>query len=133
MPEVNITIGGRQFEVACQEGEQPFLEAAAQLLDNEARILTDQIGRMPETRLLLMSGLMLADKTAGMDDQLQSLREQVASQEALIEELRARPAASAEPADPPPIPDTLTDGIETLAASAEALAQEMEQALPDLD
>ena len=30
MPEVNISIGGRLFEVACQDGEQRYLEAAAQ-------------------------------------------------------------------------------------------------------
>ncbi len=34
MPEVQIKIGGRPFQVACQEGEEHFLQAAAQLLDN---------------------------------------------------------------------------------------------------
>lgn len=70
MPEVEITIGGRTFEVACQEGEQHFLQSAAKMLDDEARVLTSQIGRIPEARMLLMAGLMLADKSAGMDDKL---------------------------------------------------------------
>ena len=70
MPEVTITIGGREFEVACQEGEEHFLRAAAQMLDNEAATLLNQIGRMPESRMLLMAGLMLADKTAGVQDKL---------------------------------------------------------------
>ena len=56
MPEVNIAIGGRLFEVACQEGEQRYLEAAARLLDREAAEMTDQLGRMPESRMLLMAG-----------------------------------------------------------------------------
>ena len=64
MPEVTIEIGGRQFEVACQDGEEHYLRSAEKLLDAEASVLQEQIGRMPEPRMLLMSALMLADKTA---------------------------------------------------------------------
>ena len=38
MPNVVITVGGRQFEVACQDGEESFLEAAARVLDDEAKL-----------------------------------------------------------------------------------------------
>ena len=64
MPELTITIGGRAFPVACQEGEEHFLRAAAALLDAEAQPLVAQMGRLPESRLLLMAGLMLADNVA---------------------------------------------------------------------
>ena len=63
MPELTISIGGREFTVACQEGEENFLKMAAQMLDDEAQVVVDQMGRMPEARMLLMSGLMLADAT----------------------------------------------------------------------
>ncbi|WP_445811313.1 cell division protein ZapA, partial [Yoonia sp.] len=36
MPQVEIFIGGRTFEVACQEGEEHFLHSAAAMLDAEA-------------------------------------------------------------------------------------------------
>ena len=62
MPEVQITIGDRQFEVACNAGEEDYLHAAARMLDEEAAVLASQIGRVPEARMLLMAGLMLADK-----------------------------------------------------------------------
>jgi len=68
MPEVTISIGGRNFDVACQEGEESYLHAAAKMLDEEAQVLSDQVGRMPEARMLLMAGLMLADKTASFED-----------------------------------------------------------------
>ncbi|HAW47492.1 MAG TPA: cell division protein ZapA, partial [Roseovarius sp.] len=64
MPEVTIEIDGRTFEVACQEGEESYLRFAAKLLDEEAAVLSAQVGRVPEARMLLMAGLMLADKTA---------------------------------------------------------------------
>ena len=74
MPEVKVTIGGRDFEVACQDGEEHFLRTAAKMLDGEATVLVNQIGRLPEARMLLMAGLMLADKTAGLEDQLTPLK-----------------------------------------------------------
>jgi len=70
MPEVTIHIGGRSFEVACQEGEEHFLHSAAKMLDDEAQALAAQIGRLPETRMLLMAGLLLADKTANLGERL---------------------------------------------------------------
>ena len=89
MPEVTISIGGRNFEVACQEGEEHYLHSAAKMLDTEAQTLASQIGRIPEARMLLMAGLMLADKTSGVQEQMVKLQEKLAAQERLIEELRA--------------------------------------------
>ena len=68
MPELSIRIGGRNYLVACQTGEEPFLEAAAALLDGEAHTLLQQIGNLSEAKLLLMSGLVLADKFAAIKD-----------------------------------------------------------------
>lgn len=122
MPEVTIMIGGRGFDVSCQEGEQPFLESAARLLDAEAQVLLSQVGRMPEPRMLLMAGLMLADKTAGLEDQVVDLREKLASQDALIEELKSRPAAEPNPASTE-IPEETLAALEDLVEQAEDLAQ----------
>ncbi|MEM6826158.1 MAG: cell division protein ZapA, partial [Pseudomonadota bacterium] len=88
MPEVRISIGGREFDVACQEGEEHFLHAAAQMLDNEAQTLLSQIGRMPENRLLLMAGLLLADKSAGSEDKVKSIERKVGALQAELEEAR---------------------------------------------
>ena len=89
MPEVEVSIGGRFFEVACQEGEEHFLQLAAKLLNGEASNLTNQMGRLSEGRMLLMAGLMLADKAADLDDQLREIEDKLRSQDQLIIELRA--------------------------------------------
>jgi cell division protein ZapA len=114
MPNVNIAIGGREFEVACQEGEEHFLHSAAKMLDTEAAVLVDQIGRMPESRMLLMAGLMLADKTAGLQDQLQKARGEMKSMRAELE------AAKAERAQ------VDLDTLAGLAGRAESLADRLE-------
>lgn len=123
MPEVNIEIGGRTFQVACQTGEEHFLHAAAKLLDNEASILAEQIGRMPEPRMLLMAGLMLADKTAGLEEELRNAEEAMEVQRRELTELRQTPAERVEVAV---IPSTVTDSLAELAARAESIADSIE-------
>lgn len=123
MPEVLITIGGRQFEVACQEGEEHFLRSAAKMLDAEAASLLGQIGRMPEARMLLMAGLMLADKTAGLEDQLRATEERALVAERVAATARANP----ERVEVPVIPRIVVDSFAEVAARAEALAQRVEE------
>ena len=62
MPTVDFTIGHKDYTLSCQEGEERLLKRAAAMLDTEARAILDQAGRMPEPRLLLLAGLMLADR-----------------------------------------------------------------------
>ena len=129
MPEVNISIGGRIFEVACQEGEEHFLHSAAKMLDTEASVLSEQIGRMPEARMLLMAGLMLADKTAGLEDKLRDAEDQCAALEAELRELSERPAPAPERVEVPVVPAAVTDQLAEIAARAESLAAEVEEKL----
>ena len=121
MAEVRISIGGRGFDVACQDGEEGFLRSAAALLDAEATTLVDQVGRLPEARMLLMAGLMLADKTAGMEEEM---RGKVAE----LERLKAQPQTEAERVEVPVIPTEVNETLAELAARAEALAQAAEEA-----
>ncbi|MEL6520145.1 MAG: cell division protein ZapA [Pseudomonadota bacterium] len=115
MAELEIEIGGRAFKVACQEGEEAFLKSAAALLDAEASALVNQIGRMPETRMLLMAGLMLADRTADFEDRAK-----------VAEAKLAEPAAPVEPqevrVEVPVIPESVTDNLSAMAERAEMLA-----------
>ncbi|WP_420863225.1 cell division protein ZapA [Algirhabdus cladophorae] len=131
MAEVDITIGARVFTVSCQEGEEHFLHAAAKYLDTEAQILVDQIGRLPENRMLLMAGLMLADKTAGLDEKVRIAAETVGKLEARIEELENRPSPQAERVEVAVVPDSVTDALAELAARAEALAETVEAKVPE--
>ena len=125
MPQVEITIGGRNFEVACQEGEEQFLMTAAAMLDVEASSLSTQIGRMPESRMLLMAGLLLADRTAGLEDKVREAEGRAAQLQAQID---AGPTATApaETIEVPVMPDGLIETLDDLAAKAETIAAEVE-------
>ena len=130
MPEVTVTVGGRPFEVACQAGDELFLRAAAKALDTEARVLLDQIGRMPESRMLLMAGLMIADRVAGMEDQARAQTAKLAQIEAELADLKARPAPAPERIEVPVLPRSVTDTLAEMAARAEALAAALAERLP---
>ncbi|WP_418592163.1 cell division protein ZapA [Ponticoccus sp. (in: a-proteobacteria)] len=127
--EVDIVIGGRTFEVACQDGEEQFLFTAAKLLDDEAGTLVSQIGRMPEARMLLMAGLMLADKTAGLEERLRDAQDKLAAAESALAREKGRPAPEPTKVEVPVIPDDLTDSLAEIAARAESLAEQVEEAL----
>lgn len=117
MPELEVTIGGRPFQVSCQPGEEHFLRSAAGMLDAEAQPIVAQLGRLPEAKLLLMAGLMLADKTAALEDDLRAMRARVA-------ELESRPVATRDVAV---VPKQVSDTLAELAARAEAMAARIEE------
>ena len=137
MPDVKVKIGDREFDVACQEGEEHFLRSAAAMLDAEAQTLLTQIRHLTEQRMLLMAGLMLADKTAALEDEQETLKARIAAQEKSLRSAeermadRARRIAELQEAGPrTELPESLTDGLAELAARAEALAEELESDAP---
>ncbi len=127
MPEVTIHIGGRGFEVSCRDGEEPFLQAAAKLLDDEAQVLSDQMGRMPESRMLLMAGLLLADKTGNQEDRVKATEARLAEVEAELNKLRNAPQPEPERIEVAVVPPSVTDTLAEMAARAEALAAVVEE------
>ncbi|MBU2993467.1 cell division protein ZapA [Octadecabacter sp. 1_MG-2023] len=122
MPQVEITIGGRSFEVACQEGEEQFLMTAAAMLDVEASSLSTQIGRMPESRMLLMAGLLLADRTAGLEDKVREAEGKLAQVQAQLESK----GTTTERVEVPVVPAETVESLTELARQAEYLAEEIE-------
>ncbi len=106
MPEIVVNVGGRPFTVACQEGQEGFLNAAADMLNTQSVALIDQIGQLPEARMLLMSGLMLADKTLAAEEELRQAQAEIAA-------LKAREGGA---------PAVELDELSALVTRAEALA-----------
>lgn len=119
MPELSVRIGGREYEVACRPGEERHLEMAVAMLDAEATALADRIGELPEARMLLMAGLILADRAVGMEKQLRDRKSSLAGQS---EGANATSGAELGEADGRETSDRLAE----LAAQAEALAERIE-------
>jgi len=71
MPQVTVTINGRQFRMGCEEGEEEHLQRLAEDLDNRISRLRTRFGEIGDTRLTVMAALTLADELAETRDKLQ--------------------------------------------------------------
>ncbi|MEL6915092.1 MAG: cell division protein ZapA [Pseudomonadota bacterium] len=127
MPEVKIKIGGRDFEVSCEPGQEHFLQTAAAMLDKEASALIQHTGRIPEAQMLLMAGLMLADRTAETEDRVRAAEDKLSRRDALISELQDLPTPEPNRVEVAVMPPQVSDAMEELAARAEAIAAELEK------
>ena len=62
MAEVELTIAGRKYRVACRTGEEDNLRAAAALVDGKSKEALAGLGTLSESRQLLFASLLLADQ-----------------------------------------------------------------------
>ena len=62
MAEVDLTIAGRSYRVACRNGEEDNLHSAARLVDAKSREALSGLGTLSEARQLLFASLLLADQ-----------------------------------------------------------------------
>lgn len=60
MANVTLTIGGRQFTVACADGEEAHVARLGRAIDAKASAAPGASGQ-GETRMLLFAALLLAD------------------------------------------------------------------------
>ncbi|MEQ8828809.1 MAG: cell division protein ZapA [Alphaproteobacteria bacterium] len=70
MAQVSISINGRPYTVACEDGQEPRLRELAAALDEEVSGLASAIGQVGDTRLLVIAGLSLVDRMADLAAEL---------------------------------------------------------------
>ena len=75
MTELEISIGGRIFSVACDNEEQEKVKEAAALINEEADSIQSQLGRLPESKMLLLSALMIADRLVDVQTESKTFKE----------------------------------------------------------
>src|SRR3954447_13199041 len=62
MPLVNVMVNGRAYTIACDEGEEEHLKELAAHVDAKAREVLGSVGQVGDTRMLLMTALLIADE-----------------------------------------------------------------------
>jgi cell division protein ZapA len=77
MTQVSVTINGRQFRMACEDGEEPHLMRLAEELDARIASLRARFGEIGDTRLTVMAALTLADELAELKKKLQRIEPQL--------------------------------------------------------
>jgi cell division protein ZapA len=64
MPQVNVSIGGRAYRLACNPGEEAHLESLARGVDAKITDMRASFGEIGDQRLTVMAALTLADELA---------------------------------------------------------------------
>ena len=78
MAHVNATIAGRQFRLACEDGQEDHLLALAKDMDERIAQLRAKFGEIGDTRLTVMAALMVADELSEALRRVRRLEEDVA-------------------------------------------------------
>ncbi len=75
MAQINVVINGRQFRVACDDGQEENLEALAKNLDDRINALRAKFGEIGDTRLTVMAAIQIGDDLADAKQQIRRLQE----------------------------------------------------------
>ncbi|HZB37366.1 MAG TPA: cell division protein ZapA [Beijerinckiaceae bacterium] len=79
MPQVQVTIAGRSYRMACGEGEEAHLEGLAADFDGKISALRDSFGEIGDMRLHVMAALTLADELAETRRRLAAIEEETSA------------------------------------------------------
>lgn len=101
MPQVNVTIAGKAYRMACGEGEEPHLEELARFYDGKIEEMRQAFGEIGDMRLHVMAALMVADemtemrrRIASLEQRLESLQGDAGSADQRAGEVEERAAAA---------------------------------------
>jgi cell division protein ZapA len=102
MAQVSVTIDGRKYRLACNEGEEERLESLAGVIDDKIGELRASFGEIGDQRLVVMAALTIADDLA-------EARDEAVAERKRTEAAQARAAA-------------LASNLDALGSRLEALA-----------
>ena len=69
MAQVSVTIDGRKYRLACNEGEEARLELLAGMIDEKIGEMRATFGEIGDQRLVIMAALTIADNLAEARDE----------------------------------------------------------------
>jgi cell division protein ZapA len=121
MAQVTVGIGGRNYRLACNPGEEAHLELLARTLDRKIQEMRQTFGEIGDQRLAIMAALTIADDANEAQRRASS---EAARAKAAEEEARTarRDAQEAE--------NALTKTLNEMAAKLDAFAAALGGAKP---
>jgi cell division protein ZapA len=75
MAQVNIQVNGRDYLIACEDGEEKHLRFLADYINRQVDGLVESVGQVGEARLLLMASLLVADELLEVSEELGALKD----------------------------------------------------------
>lgn len=72
MAQVSITLRGRSYQIACEDGQEAHLSRLGRYLDERAGQLLEQTGPVSDSMLLVMVSLLIADELSDAAGELEN-------------------------------------------------------------
>lgn len=118
MAHVVVTIAGRTYRMACEDGEEAHLEALARLVEDKILTLREGFGDIGEQRIVVMAALTIADDASIAARKLEAAEAELAA-------LREREAALLE--REAALQDRVAAALEDAAARVERAAKDLQE------
>ena len=121
MGTVNATIAGRQFRLACEDGQEEHLQGLAHDIDQRIINLRARFGEIGDTRLTVMAALMVADELEEAERKSRRLEDEIAA----LKDARVVAADRAKAAS-----DAVVGAFNSAAERLEGITRKLNQTLP---
>ena len=77
MSHINVTINGRQYRMACEEGQEVRLLKLAESLESRVTELRGKFGEIGDARLTVMAALTVCDELLDATARIRALEEEL--------------------------------------------------------
>jgi cell division protein ZapA len=77
MSHINVTINGRQYRMACEEGQEVRLLKLAEDLESRVEELRGKFGEIGDARLTVIAALTVCDELLDANARIRALEEEV--------------------------------------------------------
>ena len=79
MSHINVTINGRQYRMACEEGQEVRLLKLAESLESRVEQLRGKFGEIGDQRLTVMAALTVCDELLDAGVQIKTREQEIES------------------------------------------------------
>ena len=77
MSHISVTINGRQYRMACEEGQEVRLLKLAESFESRIGSLRGKFGEIGDARLTVMAALTVADELMDANQRIRALEEEL--------------------------------------------------------
>jgi cell division protein ZapA len=77
MSHINVTINGRQYRMACEEGQEVRLLKLADSLESRVEQLRGRFGEIGDARLTVMAALTVCDELLDAGERIRNLQKEI--------------------------------------------------------
>ena len=77
MSHINVTINGRQYRMACEEGQEVRLLKLAESLETRIQSLRGKFGEIGDARLTVMAALTVCDELMDAGNRIRTMEQEL--------------------------------------------------------